>query len=273
MMSVSSLSLKRAERSFSKIREATGLSFGDISDICLGTIKKDSHFFDLELQFADRLLELLNIDIKLLTEGTFCIDTIIKQLAGKKGIIPRKYIGNQGSKTKTIKNALSANSDYLKKVFCRSHQIHRDFLNNEDNLVSAEIFLNSLSFTANNQYCGSTYKIGLQNSQAFSKEIAKISKGHIEPVKSYEDLITQSHLVEKNMHYKIEKKTHNSLVIESRASEFVQNINSQNEAAASLFTENISGFLVGYSSYSNCNVDVKVRSCSNEVSTFEVAIY
>jgi len=272
-MSLESITLSKARKSLDKIIDITGLDYADISDICGKNVSNTHQFFYLGLENANKFLDHLNIDMPSFINNDYCEDTLIKQSQGLVNTIPEKYIGNMGSKAKTIKNALSFCSEYSKNCFLKKYQISNAFISNDDNRLSVEIlgrvFNHAMESTRSRSI---VEEIGKSNATNFIGDFNGLISRNTPLDTAYDTLIEQTrHLIETNLKYSILSKSKNSVTIQSKRTEEAVSLTKDIENPEVIFTRNVAGFLAGFSHYKyDTPLDVKITSCGPIESTYEV---
>ncbi len=237
-------------RTFQKVKKCTGLSNSDISHICGRVFHEDHQFLQLDLVAIDKFLEYINVDLGAFILDSFCYNTLAKQMKGDTLSLPEKSRGNLGSRSKTINNALSFFSNEKKIFFCRKFQLHQDLLKADGNRVSGRIL--GAAFKMVKRYHIDPwilYKVGQLNAIKYLDEFKGLIEKNMDPATAYDTLCAHTDIIEHNMSYRVIKSQKDSIIFESRPKEATRELLDKELYCDQVFSENIAGFLSGFSTY------------------------
>ena len=129
--------LSQLNANFDDLLFNIGLSKKDVYELC--NIKGTGKFTSLCFLEVQKILEKLNFDLRELGKNNICHQTLRKQLDGNSLAVKEEFIGNKGSRVKTIESAQSLLTKESRNRILRKHQIHENVLADGSRLVSAEL--------------------------------------------------------------------------------------------------------------------------------------
>lgn len=227
---------------FEGLLQKIDLSQKDIYEHCqIGGNKK---LTELSLNQINEVLEFLNIDILELEKGRVCSKTVIAHLNGLDAYLRDSYIGNEGTRLRTVDSALSILTPERRAYILRKYQLKEEALKEGDKLVSVELLRDVFEDVAVYSYSKDLDIIGQINCNNFLmtshyKELQSFKK----PMEAYLYFIKYcTETIEKNMDYSILKVESNRLVFEYKTKESLQDFSKVKHFGNTKFCQNIKGF-------------------------------
>lgn len=227
---------------FNNLLESIPLSKNDLYEHC--KISGNKKLTSLKIEEISKILDHLNIDLRVLEKGRICVKTVIAQLNGLDGYLRDSFIGNQGTRLKTIVSALSILSPERRAQVLKKYQLKEECFLDSKRLVSVELLKEIFNEVSVYSYSEDLNIIGQINCSNFlDNDLSKELESFKTPVEAYAYFIkycTES--VEKNMDYSILKIEPNRLVFEYKTKESLQDFSKVKHFGNINFCQNIKGF-------------------------------
>lgn len=227
---------------FETLLQNIELSSKDIYEHCqVGGSKK---LTELNLIEINKVLEFLNIDLKELERGSVCSKTVIAQMNGLDGYMRDSYIGNQGTRLKTVDSALSILTPERRAYILKKYQLKEEALKDGKKLVSAELLKVIFEDISVYSYSKDLSIIGQINCNNFlDNSLSNQLKSFKNPMEAYLYFIKYcTETIEKNMDYTILKVESNRIVFEYKTKESLQEFSKVKHFGNIHFCQNIKGF-------------------------------
>lgn len=260
------------EKNLKEFLELTECSLSDLSDISQTSIRNSSDILKVDIENSVKISEYFNISIKGLLCGAYCKETLQKQASGNTCFLSESAQGNSGTTVKTIKNIFKYHDPHVVKSFLLEHQIHEDYLKNDNNKLSFSIFAKLLDITYKNyKNILITEHVGESNARrhytGLSPFLGRKNKGS----KTLELLTLNSQLVEKNLEYSVAFLKSDSIGIRAKTSNEAYKLVRGLDNCSEIILGNVKGFINGIATTSGFRPkSIKYNSCNNRSAVFEV---
>jgi hypothetical protein len=232
-------------QNFDTLIQEIDFSRRDIYENC--RIIGNNKITELELSDILKVLDFLNIDIGELGKGNICSATVRAQMAGSTYYMKDSYIGNKGTRLKSIESALSVLTPMRKSHILKKYQLKKEVLEQGDRLVSAELIRDIFDDISVYSFTNQVDIVGHVNCKKFlSSSLSKDLRTFDKPMDAYVHMIEScTELVEKNMDYTILKMEPTRLIFKYETKVKVQEFFGVKHFGSIKFCQNIKGFFEG----------------------------
>ena len=210
---------------------------------------------NIPMDNIDVFLKNFQLDLDNVWKEQIDYQAIYEHYHGNPYYLPEKYSNFANTRIRTINNALDyialISGQYSREKILRKAQISELALDNADSFINVSL-LNEI-FTAIRDYGFSnqnSIEIGKSSSKKFKDSpLGRSITSNQTPSSAYEFLLSNTHLVEKNMDYRILKSSNNSITFKHITSKPTQEYFKIKNLGSDVFCYNIMGFVSGFLQY------------------------